>query len=68
MIRSMSHTVPSTTNQQMNLAFLLRLSRDQACGQWRILLKPVDGGKERLFGDVEAVLIYLEAVMQNEQR
>lgn len=64
----MSHTTPVTTYQQITLAYVIRLSWDQASGEWRILLKPVNGQEARLFGTVEAALIYLEAVMQNEQR
>ncbi len=64
----MSHTTPVTTNQEINLAYMLRLSWDQGSGEWRILLKPVNGQEARLFGTVEATLVYLETVMQNEQR
>lgn len=64
----MSHTTPVTTNQQINLAYVIRLSWDQASGEWRILLKPVQGQDARLFCDVESMLFYLETVMQNEQR
>jgi hypothetical protein len=63
----MSHTTPITTNQQINLAFVVRLSWDQTSGEWRILLKPVQGQEARRFRDVESMLFYLERVMQNEQ-
>jgi hypothetical protein len=62
----MSHTTPITTHQQINLTYVIRLSWDQASGEWRILLKPVNGQEARLFGDVESMLVYLEAVMQKE--
>lgn len=64
----MSHTTPVTTNQEITLAYVIRLSWDQGSGEWRILLKPVQGQDARLFCDVESMLFYLETVMQNEQR
>ena len=64
----MSHTTPITTNQQINLAFVIRLNWDQTSGEWRILLKPVQGLEARRFSDVESMLFYLETVMWNEQR
>ena len=64
----MSHTTPATTNQEINLAYVIRLSWDQASGEWRILLKPVQGQDARLFCDVESMLFYLETVMRNKQR
>jgi hypothetical protein len=64
----MSHTTPVTTHQQITLAYVIRLSWDQASGEWRILLKPVNGQEARLFCDVESMLFYLETVMRNEQR
>jgi hypothetical protein len=64
----MSHTTPITTNQEINLAYVIRLSWDQGGGEWRILLKPVQGQEARLFCDVESMLFYLETVMRNEQR
>ena len=63
----MSHTTPITINQQVNLAFVVRLSWDRTSGEWRILLKPVQGQEARRFRDVESMLFYLERVMQNEQ-
>jgi hypothetical protein len=63
----MSHTPSvSITNQEATLAFVIRLSWDQAHGQWRILLKPVNGQDTRLFDTVEAALLYLETAMQQE--
>jgi|694.fasta_scaffold25515_3 hypothetical protein len=62
----MSHTTPITTNPEITLAYVIRLSWDQGSGEWRILLKPVNGQEARLFGDVESTLVYLEAVMQKE--
>ena len=60
----MSHTTPvSITNQEVNLAFVIRLSWDQASGQRRILLKPVNGQEARLFSDIESTLLCLETVM-----
>ena len=64
----MSHTTPITTNPEINLAYVIRLSWDQGSGEWRILLKPVQGQDARLFCDVESMLFYLETVMRNEQR
>ena len=64
----MSHTTPITINQQVNLAFVVRLSWDRTIGEWRILLKPVQGQEARHFSDVESMLSYLETVMWNEQR
>lgn len=63
----MSHTTPVTTNQEINLAYVIRLSWDQGSSEWRILLKPVNGQEARLFGTVEAALVYLETVMAQEQ-
>lgn len=63
----MSHTPSvSSTNQEVNLAFVIRFSWDQGSDEWRILLKPINGQEARLFGDVESTLVYLEAVMQKE--
>jgi hypothetical protein len=64
----MSHTAPVTTHQQMNLAYVIRLSWDQASGEWRILLKPINGQDARLFGDIESTLVYLETIMRKEQQ
>lgn len=64
----MSHTTPITTNPEITLAYVIRLSWDQGSGEWRILLKPVQGQDARLFCDVESMLFYLETVMRNEQR
>ena len=64
----MSHTTPITIKQQVNLAFVVRLSWDRTSGEWRILLKPVQGQEARRFSDVESLLSYLETVMWNEQR
>lgn len=63
----MSHTMAVTTNQQMNLAYVIRLHWDQASGAWRILLKPINGQEARLFSTVEATLVYLETVMQQAE-
>lgn len=64
----MTQTTPAfTTIATGNLAFVIRLTCDQASGQWRILLKPINGQEERVFGTVEAALVYLETVMQQEQ-
>lgn len=61
---------PTTTDfaakVEVNLAFVIRLTKDQASDSWRILLKPVNGQKPRLFSDVESALLYLETVMQKE--
>lgn len=62
----MTNTISITINQQINLAFVIRLSWDQASREWRILLKPVDGQEARLFNTMEATLVYLETVMQQE--
>jgi hypothetical protein len=64
----MSHTTPITTNPEITLAYVIRLSWDQGSGEWRILLKPVQGQDARLFCDAESLLFYLETVMRNEQR
>lgn len=63
----MTQPTPGFTNAALNLAFVIRMTWDQAAGQWRILLKPVNGQEARLFRDVETVLVYLETVMQQEQ-
>ncbi len=61
----MTNATPlSATTQEVNAAFVIRLSWDRASDEWRILLKPVNGQDVRLFSDVESTLLYLEAVMQ----
>ncbi|CAN5774592.1 hypothetical protein BH10CHL1_BH10CHL1_31930 [soil metagenome] len=65
----MTNATPvSATNHEVNRAFVIRLTWDRASGQWRILLKPVNGQDARLFSDVESVLVYLETVMQEERQ
>ena len=65
----MSHTTPvSITHQEVNLAFVIRLSWDRASGQWRILLKPVNGQEARLFSDIESMLLCLETVMRKAEK
>lgn len=63
----MTQPTPGFINAALTLAFVIRITWDQAAGQWRILLKPVNGQEERLFGDIETVLVYLETVMQQEE-
>jgi hypothetical protein len=65
----MTNATPvSATNHEINAAFVLRLNWDGASGQWRILLKPVNGQDVRLFSNVESTLLYLETVMQKERQ
>jgi hypothetical protein len=40
-------------------AFILRLTWDSAAHKWLILLKPVDGGKAQIFGDVETAFLHV---------
>jgi len=63
----MTQTTPGfIINDEVHRTFIIRLSWDRTSSQWRILLKPVNGQEERLFSEVETVLLYLEAVMQQE--
>jgi len=59
-------TPVSTANHEVNRAFVIRLRWDRASGEWRILLKPVNGQDAPLFDDEESTRVYLEAVMQKE--
>lgn len=73
MLAPMTQTTPGSAdhlaaNAEINQAFVIRLTWERASDQWRVLLKPVNGGTARLFGDVESALVYLEAVMRKAQR
>ena len=61
---AMSHTTPlSTVAHAINLSFVMRLTGDSLTGNWRIVLKPINGEETRHFSDVEAALLYLEGLM-----
>lgn len=63
----MTQTMAVSSNaQEVNGTFVIRLNWDRVSGQWLILLKPVDGQEARLFGTMEAALVYLETVIQQE--
>ena len=60
----MSHTKPlGTVAHAINLSFVIRLTCDSLTGNWRIVLKPINGEETRHFSDVESALLYLEAQM-----
>jgi len=63
----MSHpNTASTVAHEINLIFVIRLTCDSHSGDWRILLKPVNGEDARHFSDVEATLFYLEGLMTSQ--
>jgi hypothetical protein len=49
----------STKGKNMNSAFVLRLTWDSAAQSWRILIKPTNGGPERVFIDLESAFLYI---------
>lgn len=63
----MSHSsTTSTIAHEINLTFVLRLTCDSQSGDWRILLKSVNGEAARHFSDVEGTLFYLEGLMTSQ--
>jgi hypothetical protein len=62
----MSQPPPSTTTLNVvYCTFVIRLTWDRTAESWNIHLKPINGEEGRLFGDLEALLRYLEAVMRD---
>ena len=59
----MSHIPPNAVHE-ITHSFLIRLTWDRVAESWQILLKSTSGNEPRLFSDLEAVLLYLEAVMR----
>jgi hypothetical protein len=46
-------------NPAINTAFVLRLTWDNESRNWLILLKPANGGKVRIFTDVESAFLFV---------
>jgi hypothetical protein len=42
-----------------NTAFVFRLIWDSAAQNWRIVIKPVNGGRQRVFVDLESAFFYV---------
>lgn len=58
----------SASKPTVQRTFIIRLTWDRASATGCILLKSVDGKEVRLFADVEAACLYLEAMLRPEER
>ncbi len=43
----------------MNTSFILRLGWDNQSRQWRIVIKPTDGGPSQVFADLEMAFLHV---------
>lgn len=50
---------PGISQPLTNTAFVFRLTRDSAAQNWRIVVKPVNGGPQRVFVDLESAFFYV---------
>lgn len=51
-------------NDELTVAFILRLTWEREARAWRILLKPVRGGDTKVFTDVESAFLYVAGLLE----
>ena len=49
----------SQEGHNMNASFILRLLWDNQLRQWRVVIKPTDGGPPQVFADLEMAFLYI---------